>query len=128
MSTTTPLTPEYVSDSFWSIFTAFENARGPTYVKVWNEVLIPVLQSNWLLLFATLIGLFIFASSIKVFTGRWALLGSVTYNYLYFGTLFVIGSIFGPEMFATFFIDIFLLLLYFICYRFVGRLFKNKDY
>lgn len=121
---TTPLSPEHVSDSLARIFTAFEEARGPVYIRVWNEVLIPILQANWLLLSITLIGLLISAYLIKVFTGRWALLGSVTYNYLYFGTLFAIGSVFGPQIFATLFIDVFLLILYFACYRVVGRWLK----
>ena len=53
-------------------------------------------------------------------TGRWAFLGSVMYNYLYFGLLLILALTFGPEFFANLWIDAILLVAYLATYRMVG--------
>ena len=57
----------------------------------------------------------------KTMMGRWGAFGSFLYNFLYFGILFIIGLIWGPEVFVS---DVFNLactvVLYPICYFATG--------
>lgn len=58
-------------------------------------------------------------------TGRWGWLGSVLYNYLYFGTLLMIALIFGSDVFASDYFKIVLVLLYITCFTIVGIILKK---
>jgi hypothetical protein len=58
---------------------------------------------------------------LKAMMGRWGTLGSVIYNFLYFGILFVIGLIWGPDVFVSdFFHAACTLMLYPVCYAITG--------
>jgi len=70
--------------------------------------------------FCMLVLVLVAATVRAVTTGRWGWLGSVLYNYLYFGTLFVIGLIWGPEIFANDYFEIALVILYIVCFSLVG--------
>lgn len=79
------------------------------------------LAEHWIAVIVGLSLVFIVALVRAFITGRWAMLGSVVYNYLYFGTLFIIGLIFGPELFANDYFKIFLAVLYVTCFILTGR-------
>lgn len=102
----------------WLVKT-FGEAFPKAYRMIWDAVM-PVLAANWGWVLLTLFVAFTYVS-IKAFMGRWGALGSFLYNFFYFGTLFIIGLIWGPEVFAG---DLFraacTVILYPICYLLVG--------
>jgi hypothetical protein len=61
----------------------------------------------------------------RAFMWHWWVLGSVLYNYLYWGSLLIIGLIFGPEIFASSYVDVGLFILYILCYIIVGKILKT---
>lgn len=89
------------------------------------DVLITFLVENWVWVFLGLFAVFILVS-FKATLGRWGSLGSFLYNFFYFGTLFVFGLIWGPEIFTE---DIFnaacAVILYPICF-FLVRFILDK--
>jgi hypothetical protein len=58
--------------------------------------------------------------------GRWGSLGSLLYNFFYFGTLYIIGLLWGPEIFVD---DLFnaacAVVLYPACYLLVGYILER---
>ncbi len=89
-------------------------------VFLWNEVLIPILSEHWLLIGALLFVVFLLVT-IKAMLGRWGSLGSFLYNLLYFGTLFIVGFIWGPEVFVSNWLGFLTaVILYPVCYLAVG--------
>ena len=86
---------------------------------LWS-ILISFLKANWLTALIILFAAFV-VLTIKAGLGRWGPLGSLLYNVLYFGVLFVIGLIWGPEIFLDdFFKVVCVVILYPICFRLVG--------
>ncbi len=79
------------------------------------------LAQHWIAILVGLLAIFVVALVRAFVTGRWAMLGSVVYNYLYFGTLFLIGSIWGPELFANDYFKIVLVILYVVCFILTGK-------
>ena len=90
--------------------------------------LMSFLTSHWLVVLGVLVLVFIGALTRAVLTGRWGMLGSVLYNYLYFGTLFVVGLIFGPEVFANDYFKLVLVLLYVVCFTLVGMFISKMGF
>lgn len=87
----------------WSVYTSF-------------------LADHWVAIVIFLAAIFSIAL-VKAFSGYWAMLGRVLYNSLYFGTLFIIGLIKGPEVFVSWYFEMFcVILLYPVCYFLVGRI------
>ena len=82
------------------------------------------LIEHWLIFIVCLVILLALAIVKYQLTGRWGMLASVLYNYLYFGTLFIIAMIFGPEVFASDYIKIILALVYMACFALVGGFLK----
>ncbi|OGZ69166.1 MAG: hypothetical protein A3C50_02020 [Candidatus Staskawiczbacteria bacterium RIFCSPHIGHO2_02_FULL_43_16] len=119
-STSTPLGPDFVKDLIPWMLQQFGEATAKAFRMIW-DIGIGYLAQHWI---AVLIGLFVIfvVALVRAFvTGRWAMLGSVVYNYLYFGTLFIIGSVFGPEVFANDYFKIVLAILYIACFILTGR-------
>lgn len=87
---------------------------------LWYDGLMPIVTKNWLLIMSIILCVFI-ATTIKAMLGRWGSLGSFLYNFFYFGILFIIGLIWGPEIFVN---DIFktatAVILYPVCYWLSG--------
>lgn len=102
------------------MFNAFDNAQKEAYQILWDSLL-SFLSNNWLSVAGFLLLLLVVSFIVALF-GRWGMFGSVLYNYLYWGTLFIFGLIFGPKIFANIFIDIALFILYLACYKLVGRI------
>lgn len=104
---------------YTNILTGFEDGTKIAYQMYW-DILMSFLLGN---LVAIIIILFIIlmVAITKAIKGKWSMLGSVLYRYLYFGTLFIIGLIWGPTIFVSNFITIFCtIILYPVCYFLVG--------
>ena len=81
-----------------------------------------ILAQHWRIV---LLGLFVafIAVTIKALLGRWGSLGNFLYNFLYLGILFVVGLIFGPEIFVKdLFHEVCTLILYPICFYVTGQI------
>jgi len=89
-------------------------------VKLAWSWLLDVLIKDWKF-FMTTYFIILFISTLKAMIGRWGALGSILYNTFYFGTLFILGLIFGPQIFID---DVFkmacTIILYPTCYLLVG--------
>ena len=108
------------------LFKVFNDAQVQAYQALWDGLIL-FLSSNWLLVTGLLL-FFLITSFIKAINGRWGMFGSIAYNYLYWGILFITGLIFGPKIFANTFIDILYFLLYLVCYWLVGRLLRKLKF
>ena len=86
----------------------------------WSWAMSYLLAHLWIVISILLIVL-VYAV-FRAFMGHWWVLGSVLYNYLYWGSLLIFGLIWGPEIFASTYVDIGLFILYVLCYVAVGRI------
>jgi hypothetical protein len=117
--TTTHLGPELVTQIMDQALKSINQGEKMAYQMCW-DALMSFLSEHWLAVSLFLFALLVVALVIAFF-GRWGMLGSVLYNYLYFGTLFVIGLIWGPVAIAGDIVSILRsVLLYPICYFLVG--------
>lgn len=108
------------------LFKVINDAQVQAYQALWDGLIL-FLSSNWLLVAGLLLFLLI-VSFIKAINGRWGMFGSVAYNYLYWGILFISGLVFGPKIFANTFIDILYFILYLLCYWLVGKLLRKSNF
>jgi hypothetical protein len=115
ISTSTPIAADFAKE----IINATEEGAKQGARMLWDIVL-EILKAHPLAV--TLILLAIIAiAMVKFMLGRWGMLGSVLYNFFYFGTLLAIGLIWGPGVFVSdFFSAACTLILYPICYFAVG--------
>ena len=91
---------------------------------LWS-VTLSLLADHWLLVMSIFFIILITATA-KAMFGRWGMLGSVLYNLFYFGTLFFIGIIWGPEVFVSDYFNVACTaFLYPVCYIIVGRILKR---
>jgi hypothetical protein len=119
MGTTTPFGPDFVKELIPWLLKTFGEATAHAYRIIWNAFITLLLQH--LILVACVLVLVLVAATVRAaITRRWGWLGSVLYNYLYFGTLFVIGLVWGPEIFANDYFEIALVILYIVCFSLVG--------
>lgn len=105
------------------IFKSIEDGTKKGIQMIWSAAL-SFITMHWELVMGVFLIIFIIAIT-KILFGRWGMLGSVVYNLLYFGTLFVIGLIWGSEIFIS---DYFkfgcAIILYPLCYLIVGFILK----
>jgi hypothetical protein len=93
---------------------------------MWSTLL-SYLAVHWIATILILFVVFVFVF-IKAKLGRWGSLGSFLYNLFYFGTLFIIGLIWGPEVFlGDWFKVACTALLYPICYYLSGYAMEKLD-
>jgi hypothetical protein len=101
------------------IKTSMESSMKMVDNIMWSTLL-SYLAAHWMATILTLFVVFVFVF-IKAKLGRWGSLGSFLYNFFYFGTLFVIGLIWGPGVFlGDWFKVACTALLYPICYFLSG--------
>jgi hypothetical protein len=126
VSTSTPLGPDFPKQMVDLFFKAVEDGTLKAYRMLW-DALLTFLSAHviavMLVMFIALIFTFL-----KAMMGRWGSLGSLLYNIFYFGILFIIGLIWGPEVFAN---DVFnaacAVILYPLCYIAVGMILDRMD-
>ena len=123
--TTIPVfAPDFVKELVPWMVGQFGIATEKAFRIIWN-IGMKILVQHWISIIIFLIIIFVIAFVRAFITGRWAMLGSVVYNYLYFGTLFTIGLIFGPGTFANDYFKIFLVVLYIICFIITDRFLRK---
>lgn len=126
MNTTTPaFGPDFVSQLIPFFLNAFQEAVVKAYLMLWG-ILITFLKTHWLGVSEILLGLLGLALLVFLVTGRWAMLGSILNRYFFFGSLFIIGLIFGPAVFARDYFEIVWVVLGLIVFAIVGKIFKKK--
>lgn len=119
-SSTTPIGPDFTAQLITRLIDQIGIETAKVFRMIWDAGM-TVLMQHWVAVLVILFVVLIYAF-IRALMGHWWILGSVLYNYLYFGTLFFVGLIWGPETFANDYFKIFLLLLYITCYLLVGKI------
>lgn len=107
------------------IFEAFSEAQTMVARLFWDAGM-AYLTEHLVAVILFLIAIFVIAVAQALF-GYWGMLGSFLYHFLFLGTLFIIGLIWGPEVFANNYIKVWLALLYVICFLMVGRILNWTD-
>lgn len=119
--TSTPVFgPDYVRELIPWMMNQFGIATAKALRMFWDIGMIYLAQ-HWIAVLMVLFAVFVYAL-FRALLGHWWVLGSVLYNYFYFGTLFVVGLILEPEVFANDYFKIFLVLLYIVCFTLVGKI------
>lgn len=121
MSTTTPFGTEFIKELFPWILNLFDDSVKSAYHMIWGGFIWFVME-YWISITIVLALIFIIALG-KALTGSWGMLGGVLYNYLYFGILFCVGLIKGPEVFVSEYFEVACaIILYPTCYLLVGKI------
>lgn len=123
-STTSPLGNDFIKQIVRGLLDSIEEGTKWAYRMIWDAIQQIVIE-HWGWILVALVVILILAILQYLSTGRWAMLGSVLYNYFYFGTLYVIALIFGPEVFANDWFKIVLFVIYVICFVLVGNLLRK---
>lgn len=123
-TTTPPFGPDFVKALIPQMIDAFAKATAQAYRMFW-DIFMTFLAQNWFWVIALLVMILVFTFLEYLMTGRWANLGSVLYSYTYYGILFLIGLIFGPETFANDWIDLILFIVYVVSFIWV-RIVLNR--
>lgn len=123
-STTSPLGSDFPKQIVLWFLDAIDEGTKQAYRMIWNAVK-ELLAEHWGFVIIALVSILILAVLNYFATGRWAMLGSVLYNYFYFGILFVITLIFGPDVFANDWFKIVLFIIYVVCFISVGKLLQK---
>jgi hypothetical protein len=124
MSTTTPqFGPDFVKELVPWMLERIGEETAKAFRMFW-DIGMTYLLEHWVAVISFLFAVLVYAI-IRALMGHWWILGSVLYNYFYFGTLFLIGLIFGPEIFANDYFKIVLFLVYITCYILVGKILKK---
>jgi hypothetical protein len=89
MSSTSPLGPDFIKQTIDLLTSGIAQATAHWYRVFW-DIFIAFLFQHWFATFIVLVAVFLYALARYLITGRWAVLGSVLYNYFYFGILFLI--------------------------------------
>lgn len=122
---TTPQIPDFLKDIAIGLPKIFSEAAARGFRMIW-DIFMTFLTQNWLWVIVLLIMVLVFSFVDYLMTGRWANLGSVLYSYTYYGILFLIGVIFGPETFANDWIDLILFVVCIVSFLWVRVLLNNS--
>lgn len=123
-TTTQPLGPEFASQMVTMLLNGIQEGTIKAYQMLWG-LLIAFLKAHWVGVGEILLGFLIVAFLVFLFTGRWAMLGSVLNRYFFFGTLFIIGLIFGPQVFANTYFEIVWVVLGLVVFIIIGKIFRK---
>jgi hypothetical protein len=83
-----------------TFFSVIDQATKSIYQFYWHALL-SFLSKYTLYIIIFSLSIFILSLIIYKITGRWAMLGSILYWYLYFGILFFVGLIWGSGIFVN---------------------------
>ncbi len=123
-NTTRQITRDYTKEIIDRFRGALDEGERQGYRMAWNFIKEYSIE-HWKFLALALVGILLFSFLIYLTTGRWAMLGSVLYHYLYIVFLLIMTVAFGPEIFANTFIDIILVVVYVACFILVGSILKR---
>lgn len=120
-STTTPLGADFPKQVVELLLNAINEGTKQAAQMLWS-ILTTFLSEHWLAVLLVLFVVFV-AVTLKAMMGRWGSLGSFLYNFFYFGILFIVGLIWGPEVFVDdYFNAACAVILYPICYVISGMI------
>jgi len=109
-----------------TLFKGVETATQQVARVLWSALL-SFLTAHWLVVIIAIFVIFVLVL-LKAMLGRWGSLGSFLYNFFYFGVLFVIGLIWGPEVFVNnIFNSAVAIILYPVCYFITGLILEKTD-
>ncbi len=117
--------PDFTKQLVDTLFASIEKGTIQAFTWIWSGVTSYLLE-HWLAVSIVLLVVLIYAIG-RAVMGHWWILGSVLYNYLYAGALLLIGSIWGPAVFANTYADIGFFALYIICYIAVGKILRYTE-
>lgn len=110
------------------VLTIFEEGMKQAYHLIWSSVIKPLLVEHWFAIFIILLVLFVVGFA-KAMFGRWGTLGSLIYNFLYFGTLLVVVLIWGTDIFTNdWFNFACAVVLYPVCYLLSGLVLDKFEF
>jgi hypothetical protein len=116
---TSTITTEFPKEVVTMLMGAIDEGTKEATRMLWS-ILVSFLAEHWIFVILIFFIVLVFAT-LKAMIGRWGMLGSVLYNFLYFGILLIVGLIWGPDIFTS---DIFhaacTAILYPICYLVTG--------
>ena len=118
-ATTSPLGIDFTKQMVQGLLDAVDTGTKTAYHWIWAAIK-QLLIEHWIAVTVILVLLLVTAIGRYLITGRWAMLGSLIYNYLYFGALLIIALIFGSDVFASDYFKIVLVVLYIACFTLVG--------
>ncbi len=121
--TSTSFGSDFYKDLVTRFFQAIDEGTKKAYHMLWDIGFV-ILKQHWVSILI-LLALVLVVAIVRALTGRWGMLGSVLYNYLYFGTLFFIGWIWGAEIYANDYFQIVLAVLYVVCFLLVGKILRD---
>lgn len=115
----TTSTTNFGKDMIDALMKAIDEGTKQAYHMLW-DALISFLSEHWIAVLIVLTVVLAIAV-VKAIMGRWGMLGSVLYHYLYFGILFLVGLIWGSDIFVSNWFSVACtIILYPICYFVVG--------
>ena len=124
ITTTTPLLgAEFGKYIINMALKAIDDTNKEVAQILWNQLL-SFLSQNLILVILSLLGILLVSFPIAL-NSRWGMFGSLLYNYLYFGILFIAGLIWGPYIFVNMYFDIFTAILYVACFLMVGKVLRG---
>jgi hypothetical protein len=119
ISTSTPLGSDFPKQIVNLFINAMDEGTKQAARMLWG-IFISILKEHWLFIMVFLFVVFI-VLTLKAMVDQWGSLGSFLYNFFYFGILFIIGLMWGPEIFVNdFFNTVCAVVLYPICYIITG--------
>ncbi|MEO6536187.1 MAG: hypothetical protein ABIT47_00710 [Candidatus Paceibacterota bacterium] len=114
-----PFGPDYIKQTVDLLTTGITQATAHDYRIGW-DILLSFLAHHWLGTLGVLLAILAYAVLRYLITGRWRVLGSVLYNYVYFFIMFLIGLIGGPELYANDYFPIIATIVYVVSFTVVG--------
>lgn len=112
------LGPEFWKNIINTILKTLDDSKREAIQALWAQLL-SFLSIHWGVTILYLIGLLLLSFVIALL-GRWGMFGSVAYHYIYFGILFVIGLIFGPDIFTNNYFELLSFAVYICAFRTTG--------
>jgi hypothetical protein len=124
-STTTLLGgPDFPKQLVGMLMNAVDEGTKQAYRMIWAAIE-QFLFEHWILVTIVLFLVLLFAFLKYLATGRWAMLGSVLYSYVYWGIVFVITLIFGSDIFANDWFKVVLFIVYVVSFTLVGHFLRK---
>ncbi len=121
ISTTSPLGIDFPKQVVNLLLKGFDDGKKHAAHVLWDTGM-SILGQHWIAIVLVLV-VVLFLSGLQAFTTRWwGWFGSVLYHYFYFGTLFIIGLIWGPEVFVSDLFGVLAVILYIVCFLLVGKI------
>lgn len=125
MNTTTP-NNDFIKEVVSLLINALPNAIIWVSKLIWEAI--KVFIHDNLMSITIILSLVLLYAVLRALMGNWRLLGSVLYKYLYWGSGLLIAFVWGPEIYASDYIDIILYVVYLVCFTIVGIILRKSGF